>query len=89
MSRFESPVWSGAVLQTCVDNSCMKFEVLCAVCFLSGCNPASHKICKNNAITKTVHKVPEVTIVYLWKWCFSSICVTFIGGFDGRETMHT
>ena len=29
---------------------------------VSGCNPASHKICKNNAITMTVYKVPEVYI---------------------------
>lgn len=36
-------------------------EVLC--CSTSGCNPASHKICKNNAITKTVYKVAEVTVL--------------------------
>lgn len=30
---------------------------------MSGCNPASHKICKNNAITMTVYKVPEVNIL--------------------------
>lgn len=30
---------------------------------MSGCNPASHKICKNNAITMTVYKVPGVNIL--------------------------
>lgn len=34
-----------------------------AVYGMSGCNPASHKICKNNAITMTVYKVPEVNIL--------------------------
>lgn len=44
----------------------MNYEVLC--CSIgwgvwSGCNPASHKICKNNAITMTVYKVPQVNIL--------------------------
>ena len=30
---------------------------------MSGCNPATHKICKNNAIIMTVDKVPEVNIL--------------------------
>lgn len=34
-----------------------------AVYGMSGCNPASHKICKNNAITMTVYKVPEENIL--------------------------
>lgn len=34
-----------------------------AVYGMSGCNPASHKICKNNAITMTVYKVPGVNIL--------------------------
>lgn len=34
-----------------------------AVYGVSGCNPASHKICKNNAITMTVYKVPAVNIL--------------------------
>lgn len=29
---------------------------------MSGCNPATHKICKNNAITMTVYKDPEVNM---------------------------
>ncbi len=34
-----------------------------AVNGMSGCDLASHKICKNNAITMTVYKVPEVNIL--------------------------
>lgn len=30
---------------------------------MSGCDPATHKICKNNAITMTVYKVPEVNML--------------------------
>lgn len=30
---------------------------------MSGCSPASHEICKNNAIIMTVYKVPEVNIL--------------------------
>lgn len=30
---------------------------------MSGGDPATHKICKNNAITMTVYKVPEVNML--------------------------
>lgn len=64
---------------------------------VSGCNPASHKICKNNAITMTVYKVPEVNILVKVKkiyhpMYFSFLFVTFLSilsGFCAKETQHT
>lgn len=57
---------------------------------MSGCNPASHKICKNNAITKTVYKVPEVNILVEVMFFFLFVAfLSKLGGFHGRETVHT
>lgn len=36
----------------------------CCVNDVSGCHPASHKICKNNAITVTVHKGPPNPLLF-------------------------
>lgn len=65
-----------------------------AVYGMSGCNPASHKICKNNAITMTVYKVPEVNIRVKVKknimtMFFCLFVFTFLSklsGFHARET---
>lgn len=45
---------------------------------MSGCDPATHKICKNNAITMTVYKVPEVNmLVKVEKKTVSLRCIIF------------
>lgn len=60
----------------------MNYEVLCCSIWYEWVyNPTSHKICKNNAITMTVYKVPEVNIlvkvknIYIYKsMYFLSVC---------------
>lgn len=63
----------------------LMFHVGCLAVFgMSGCKPASHKICKNNAITMTVYKVPEVNVLVKVKkknimpmfflFCFVFLC---------------
>lgn len=61
-----APVWSGATLQfffNVLYRLAWTMRCCVAVYGVSGCNPASHKICKNNAITMTVYKVPAVNIL--------------------------
>lgn len=66
----------------------MNYEVLCFS--VSGCNPASHKICKNNAIITTVYKVSEVNLLVkvkkdqYYEDVLFSVCD--INGFRARET---
>lgn len=52
--------WSGAALLYRLAQTARRCVVVYGV---SGCVPASHKICKNNAITVTVYKVSEVNII--------------------------
>lgn len=64
---FGVPLWSGAALHFCSINVLYRLAWILRCCVavfgMSGCDPASHKICKNNAITMTVYKVPEVHIL--------------------------
>lgn len=49
---------------------------------VSGCHPASHKICKNNAITVIVHKGPPNLLLFVTFLKYSRL-------FPGRGSYHT
>lgn len=70
----------------------MNYEVsCCSIWYEWVYNPTSHTICKNNAITMTVYKVPEVNIlvkvnIYIYKsMYFLSVCC-ILSGLHARQT---